>query len=94
MVESCTGAHPPRGPQVRLSIGLAGAHLFKDRIRVPLSDNNGQAFLLPLLSVFKIKEIEMRPPNQTFSKGIYSTGVSMLGFGSLWKMFFYVFIFR
>jgi len=50
---------PPRGPWPGFPIGLAVVHLSNDRTRymssstrVPLSDNNRQASLLDLLSLY------------------------------------------
>jgi len=85
----------PREPWPGFTIGLTGVHLSNDRtrymgssIRVLLSDNNRQAFLLHLLSLcFWNKWIEMRPPNQIFKKLFYSAMVNVLGFDSPFKMF-------
>ena len=87
-----------RGPQVRLSTGLVDVHLFNDRSRVQLSDNNRQAFLLHLLSLslslslyFQI--IEMWAPNHEFVNTILQYKGKCIGFWlTLQNIFMFLFL--
>ena len=82
--------YTPRA-KARLPIGLTGVHpkLIAMLSRGSLSDNIRQAclFIYSLSSVLKKKWFEMRLPNQIFSNVFYNTGINVLGFDSLFKIF-------